>query len=116
VISGIANVRALRQALASSKISYIVTMAGDRGGTQTEVDMLSAPSTLVAARTNYAASRYNDIDCAGALRLATGRLYPTEASRINAWLTKPVRVAPGRITPSGMTRPPARKVDVVLKP
>jgi outer membrane protein len=116
VISGIANVRALRQALASSKISYTATMAGYKVGTQTEVDVLNALSTLVAAETNYAASRYNYIDSLIALQLAAGTLYPPEVSRINAWLTTPVRVAPGPITPAAMTPPPAPKVGTLPKP
>ncbi|EQD62650.1 Outer membrane efflux protein, partial [mine drainage metagenome] len=106
VISGIANVRALRQALASSRISYVATMAGYKVGTQTEVDVLNALSTLVAAQTNYAASRYNYIDSIVALQYAAGTLRPPEVATINSWLTKAVRVAPGRITPSGMTPPP----------
>ncbi|MDA8350900.1 MAG: hypothetical protein M0038_19265, partial [Pseudomonadota bacterium] len=60
-------------------------------------------------------SRYNYIDSLIALQLAAGTLYPPEVSRINAWLTKPVRVAPGRITPSGMTPPRAPKVDTLPK-
>ena len=115
VISGIANVRALRQALASSKISYTATMAGYKVGTQTEVDVLNALSTLVAAETNYAASRYNYIDSLVALQLAAGTLYPAEVGRINAWLTKSVRVAPGPITPAAMTPPPASQAGVLRK-
>jgi outer membrane protein len=109
VISGIANVRALRQALASSRISYVATMAGYKVGTQTEVDVLNALSTLVAAQTNYASSRYNYIDSIVALQYAAGTLHPQEVATIDSWLTKTVRVAPGRITPSGMTPPPTPK-------
>jgi outer membrane protein len=116
VISGIANVCALRQALASSKISYSATMAGYKVSTPTEVDVLNASSTLVAALTNRAASRYNYIDSVVALQRATGTLYAAEVSRISAWLTKPVRIAPGQITPSSMTPPPAPKVNVLPKP
>ncbi len=109
VITGIANVRALRQALTSSKTAYKATMAGYKVGTQTEVDVLNALSSLVAAQTNYATSRYNYIDSIVQLRHAAGTLDSALVARVNAWLTKSVKVVPGEMTPQGMTPAPAPK-------
>ena len=109
VISGIANVRALRQALKSSQTAYQATSAGYRVGTQTEVDVLNALSVLVQARTNYATSRYSYINSVIQLQYAAGILRPNEVQIIDRWLTKQVPVSPGEITPSAMTPPPVPK-------
>lgn len=105
VISGIAHVQALQQALTSSQTAYRATEAGYRVGTQTEVDVLNALSTLVQAKTNYATSRYSYINSVVALRFAAGTLDPNEVQTINQWLTAPVSVSPGAITPEAMTPP-----------
>jgi outer membrane protein len=105
VISGIAHVQALQQALTSSQTAYRATEAGYRVGTQTEVDVLNALSTLVQARTNYASSRYSYINSVVQLRYAAGTLDPNEVQAINHWLTAPVSVSPGEMTPQAMTPP-----------
>ncbi|MGH8294184.1 MAG: TolC family outer membrane protein [Steroidobacteraceae bacterium] len=107
VISGIAHVQALQQALTSSQTAYRATEAGYRVGTQTEVDVLNALSTLVQAKTNYASSRYAYINSVVALRYAAGTLDPKEVHAIDQWLTAPVSVSPGAITPQAMTPPAA---------
>jgi outer membrane protein len=105
VISGIANVQALQQALTSSETAYRATEAGYRVGTQTEVDVLNSLSTLVQAKTNYASSRYTYINSIVQLRYAAGTLDPNEVQAINQWLTTSVSVSPGPITPEAMTPP-----------
>jgi outer membrane protein len=105
VISGIAHVQALQQALTSSQTAYRATEAGYRVGTQTEVDVLNALSTLVQAKTNYASSRYAYITSVVQLRYAAGTLDPNEVQAINRWLTAPASVSPGAITPEAMTPP-----------
>jgi len=108
VITGIANVRALRQAMTSSQTAFQATQAGYKVGTQTEVDVLNALSSLVAAQTNYATSRYSYINSIIQLQYAAGTLTPSEVATINGWLTKTVSVGPsGAMTPEGMTPPPA---------
>jgi outer membrane protein len=103
VISGIAHVQALQQALTSSQTAYHATEAGYRVGTQTEVDVLNALSTLVQAKTNYASSRYAYVTSVVQLRYAAGTLDPNEVQAINRWLTAPASVSPGAITPEAMT-------------
>jgi outer membrane protein len=105
VISGIAHVQALQQALTSSQTAYRATEAGYRVGTQTEVDVLNALSTLVQAKTNYASSRYAYITSVVQLRYAAGTLDPNEVQAVNQWLTSPASVSPGPITPEAMTPP-----------
>ncbi|HEV7137697.1 MAG TPA: TolC family outer membrane protein [Steroidobacteraceae bacterium] len=107
VISGIAHVQALQQALTSSQTAYKATEAGYRVGTQTEVDVLNALSTLVQAKTNYASSRYAYITSVVQLRYAAGTLDPSEVRAIDRWLTAPASVSPGAITPEAMTPPAA---------
>jgi outer membrane protein len=103
VISGIAHVQALQQALTSSQTAYRATEAGYRVGTQTEVDVLNALSTLVQAKTNYASSRYSYITSVVQLRYAAGTLDPNEVQAIDRWLSAPSSVSPGPITPEAMT-------------
>jgi outer membrane protein len=103
VISGIAHVQALQQALTSSQTAYKATEAGYRVGTQTEVDVLNALSTLVQAKTNYASSRYAYITSVVQLRYAAGTLDANEVQAIDHWLTAPASVSPGAITPEAMT-------------
>lgn len=105
VISGIAHVQALQQAMTSSQTAYRATEAGYRVGTQTEVDVLNALSTLVQAKTNYASSRYAYITSVVQLRYAAGTLDPNEVQAIDRWLTAPTSVSPGAITPEAMTPP-----------
>ncbi|MGH8169180.1 MAG: TolC family outer membrane protein [Steroidobacteraceae bacterium] len=107
VISGIAHVQALQQAMTSSQTAYRATEAGYRVGTQTEVDVLNALSTLVQAKTNYASSRYAYITSVVQLRYAAGILDPNEVKAIDGWLTVPSSVSPGAITPEAMTPPAA---------
>jgi outer membrane protein len=103
VISGIAHVQALQQALTSSQTAYRATEAGYRVGTQTEVDVLNALSTLVQAKTNFASSRYAYITSVVQLRYAAGTLDPNEVQAIDQWLSAPASVSPGAITPEAMT-------------
>lgn len=105
VISGIAHVQALQQALTSSQTAYRATEAGYKVGTQTEVDVLNSLSSLVQAKTNYASSRYAYITSVIQLRFAAGTLDPNEVQAINHWLTTPASVSLGAITPEAMTPP-----------
>jgi hypothetical protein len=70
--------------------------------------VLNAVSTLVAARSNYATSRYNYINSLIALQYAAGTLTGAQVSTINAWLTRLTRLSPANMTPESMT-PPAPK-------
>ncbi len=109
VITGIANVRALHQALTSSETAYKATEAGYKVGTQTEVDVLNSLSALVLAKTNFATSRYGYVNSVIQLQYAAGTLDRNIVQTVNGWLTTEVPVSPGEITPGAMTPPPPPK-------
>lgn len=83
VLSEISRVRALRQALESSRTALQATEAGFEVGTRTTVDVLDARRQLFEAQTNYARSRYDYILNVLQLQLATGTLSVADLAEIN---------------------------------
>jgi outer membrane protein len=96
VISGIARVRALRQALESSETALRATEAGYEVGTRTAVDVLNSRRTLVQAQTDYAGSRYDYIVSVVQLRLASGNLSRNDVVEINKWLAVAAPTVPAQ--------------------
>ena len=92
VISEIARVKALRQALASSRTALSATEAGYEVGTRTAVDVLLSRQRLFDAQTNYARSRYDYLLDLLALEQAAGTLDESRLTRINGWLDQTVSV------------------------
>ena len=109
VISGIARVQSLRQALESNQTALKATEAGYEVGTRTSVDVLTARRNLVQAQTNYAVARYDYIISVLQLRLAAGTLDRPELKDVNAWLTTSEPTSPAVPTPENVapTVPPA---------
>ena len=115
VISGIARVQALRQALESNQTSLKATEAGYDVGTRTSVDVLNARRLLVQAQTDYSTSRYDYIVSVLQLRLAAGNLDRAQLQEINNWLTVGAPTSPAVTTPETVaptippqpTRPPS---------
>src|SRR6266403_5486407 len=108
VISGIARVQALRQALESSRTALKATEAGYEVGTRTAVDVLNSRKTLVQAQTDYSGSRYDYIVSVLQLRLAAGNLDRAQLTDINNWLTVAAPTSPAEATPESLapTIPP----------
>ncbi|MBV9913852.1 MAG: TolC family outer membrane protein [Sinobacteraceae bacterium] len=96
VISGIARVRALHQALESSQTALKATEAGYEVGTRTAVDVLNARRTLVQAQTDYAGSRYDYIVSIVQLRLAAGNLSRGDVVEVNSWLARAEPTVPAQ--------------------
>jgi outer membrane protein len=96
VISGIARVQALRQALESSQTALKATEAGYEVGTRTAVDVLNSRRTLVQAQTDYAGSRYDYIISVVQLRLAAGNLAQNDVTEINKWLAVSAPTVPAQ--------------------
>ena len=94
VISEMARVSALRQALSSSETALKATEAGYEVGTRTAVDVLASRQTLVQAQTNYADSRYDYILNVIQLRLAAGNLDQATVAEINQWLGETAATPP----------------------
>ena len=86
VISEIARVKALRQALKSAQTALQATEAGFEVGTRTTVDVLDARRQLFLAETNYARSRYDYIVNVLLLKEAAGTLTETDVAEVNGWL------------------------------
>lgn len=101
VISEMARVSALQQALSSSETALKATEAGYEVGTRTAVDVLAGRQKLVQAQTDYANSRYDYILNVIQLRLAAGNLDQTTISEINQWLSETAT------TPTTPRPPPA---------
>jgi outer membrane protein len=89
VISQIAQVGALKQAVESNQISLQATEAGYEVGTKTAIDVLSARQALVQAQTNYAQAKYGYLSNIITLRLAAGNLDRSTIAQINSWLVQP---------------------------
>ncbi len=103
LVSKIAQVNALRQALISAQAALDATSAGYDVGTRTQVEVLQGRQSLVQAQTSYAQSRYDYLEAMINLRLAAGTLDRATLVEINKSLTAP-QDAP--ITPGA---PPAAR-------
>lgn len=88
VLSEISRVRALRQAVASSRTALEATQAGFDVGTRTIVDVLNSQFALYAAITNYYQSRYDYIGNALLLKQAAGTLRIQDLEDIDRWLNE----------------------------
>jgi outer membrane protein len=86
VVSEIARVKALKQALASAQTALEASEAGFDVGTRTTVDVLIARRQLFAADVNYARSRYDYILNVLLLKQAAGTLSTEDLAEVNGWL------------------------------
>jgi outer membrane protein len=106
VISQIAQVGALKQAVESNRVSLQATEAGYEVGTKTAIDVLSSRELLVQAQTNYSQAKYGYLNNIIALRLAAGNLDPMTIQQINGWLVEPPPPAPEATPTPAPTAPP----------
>jgi outer membrane protein len=88
VLSEISRVRALEQAVQSSRTALEATQAGFEVGTRTIVDVLNSQRALYQAITNYYQSRYVYIGNVLRLQQAAGTLQIQDLERIDRWLTQ----------------------------
>jgi outer membrane protein len=86
VTSGIAQVKALEQALVSSQSSLDSTKLGQEVGVRTSVDVLNAQQQLYSAKRDLSQARYNTILSQIKLKLATGTLSEEDLQQVNQWL------------------------------
>ena len=86
VTSGVAQVKALEQALVSSQSSLDSTKLGLEVGVRTGVDVLNAQQQLYSARRDLAQARYNYILSQLRLRAAVGTLGEPDLAQVNEWL------------------------------
>ncbi len=83
VTSGIASVKANKQAVISNQTSLEATQVGLRVGTRTEIDVLTARQALAAAQKSYYQSRYNYLNSLIALKQDAGRLSENDLVEID---------------------------------
>ncbi len=86
VTSGIAQVKALEQALVSNQSSLESTQLGQEVGVRTSVDVLNARQQLYNAKYNLAQARYNYLVSRLKLKAAVGSLTEDDLSQVNQWL------------------------------
>jgi outer membrane protein len=86
VISEISRVRALRQAVESSRTALRATEAGFEVGTQTTVDVLASQNNLRRIETTYARSRYDYMINVLRLKQAAGNLTEMDVAQVDGWL------------------------------
>ena len=86
VLSEISRVKALEQAVASSRTALQATQAGYEVGTRTIVEVLNSQFSLYAAITNFYQSRYDYIMNALRLKQAAGTLQVQDLELIDKWL------------------------------
>lgn len=86
VTSGMAQVRALEQALVSSQSSLESTRLGLEVGVRTNVDVLNAQQQLYSAKRDLHRARYAYLMSRLKLKSATGALDEGDLQQINQWL------------------------------
>lgn len=86
VNSGAARVRALEQALTSSRAQLESTKLGMQVGVRTSVDVLDAEQQVASARRDLAAARYAYLLAGLALKAAIGDLKPDALARIDEYM------------------------------
>ncbi len=88
VTSGIAQIKALEQALASSQKQLESTIVGRDVGVRTGVDVLNAQQTLTQTRRDLQAARYTYLVNTLRLKGVAGDLQETDLQKVNATLDK----------------------------
>ncbi|MGQ7845956.1 TolC family outer membrane protein [Granulosicoccus sp. 3-233] len=89
VQASISRVKALRQALESTRKSAEATEAGFRAGTRTSVEVLQALRDTFSARSDYAGARYDYIINTLNLKAASGTLSESDLLSVNRFLAEP---------------------------
>lgn len=89
LISQIAQVQALKQAVESDRAALEATLAGYQVGTRTVVDVLTSRAQLLQDDTNFASAKYGYLSDLVSLRLAAGNLGRGTIEEINGWLAEP---------------------------
>ena len=91
VTSGLGQIKALRQAVDSSKLQLESTKLGQEVGVRTEVDVLNAEQQLAAAQRDLAQSVYNTIVNQFKLKAAVGKLAEADLADVNRLLKEDVQ-------------------------
>ena len=104
VSSGAARVRALEQALVSTKAQLDSTKLGLQVGVRTNLDVLNAEQQVLSARRDLAGARYAYLLSGLSLKAAVGTLSAADLEAIDALLVSP-RSNTSSVTPEIKPRP-----------
>ncbi len=85
--SNISRIKALRQALASTKTALEAVKTGFEVGTRTTVDVLNAERDLLRAQRDYSNARYDYVLASIRLKQAVGMLSLEDLESLNDWLS-----------------------------
>jgi outer membrane protein len=88
VTSGLGQVKALEQAVASTQLQLESTKLGQEVGVRTAVDVLNADQQLAAARRDFASAIYSTILNQLRLKAAVGKLTEADLADVNKLLTE----------------------------
>lgn len=86
VMSGIARVKALKQAVKSTQTALEASQVGLQVGARTAIDVLNAQREVSSAQRNYAQARYNYLISVLTLKLSAGRLGEADLAEIDRLL------------------------------
>jgi len=86
IYSQIAQVGALKQAVASNRVALKATQASFEAGTRTIVDVLNGESDLARSQKDYKAANYDYVLQGLRLKRMAASLCPEDLKAINAWL------------------------------
>lgn len=114
VTNGIAQVKALEQALVSNQSSLDSTVLGQEVGVRTSVDVLNARQQLYNAKYNLAQARYNYVMSRLKLKSAVGTLTEEDLAEVNRWLSTPAPAPTPAAAPA--PAPAAEKPAKTAKP
>jgi outer membrane protein len=88
VTSGLAQVKALEQALGSTQLQLEATKLGQDVGVRTGVDVLNTQQQLASARRDLVQARYNTILNQLKLKAAVGKLTDADLTNVNSMLRR----------------------------
>jgi outer membrane protein len=88
VVNGIAQVKALRVAVTSSRTSLDSTKLGREVGVRTQVDVLNTQQQLTSAQRDLAQATYIYALSVLKLKAAAGTLTEDDLVHVNQWLQK----------------------------
>ncbi|MGE5624058.1 MAG: TolC family outer membrane protein [Bacillota bacterium] len=105
VLTGVSQVRALRQSVKSNQTSMDATQTGMEVGTRTIVDVLTARQNLLTAQTGFSNARYTYLESLMQLKQAAGNLTESDIKQINALMQVKVPNADMALPESGAETP-----------
>lgn len=94
VVSGIARIKALEQALKSHQLALYSTRKGFQAGVRTNVDVLNEQQLMYTAKRDLYKARYEYAIARLKLKAAVGMLDEEEVALVNNWLSEPAATAP----------------------